>query len=462
MRHIVALLLAIACTHARAATTVSQHGITWTFSADHTVGQYANGDYYVVAPSGLTITAISPASTDTAGRVINGSMVNPSGANASPTQGFDSAMYDGYESPAYSSALNAARPGGNDLSVGNPLVLPAGSSLISSISHATAGNRPQLTDAAVLTVVSAAPASGSFRPPYTGTDKTHSWNKSQLNYSILRSLTPTANWPALATVEGYFARPWIEINTSWIGRYMHPVNNQPDYGREIAWNLGTGLLALHLNYSNAQKEALYVRLVQYGLDVYGAARTGGIWEDLGGHNQGRKMPLLLAGLALNDSAVLAYANPASHNIFQDDRQTWYVVQYDVGRVLYTADGRPREQYIQADVGLPEWGEQHTRAEQRDGRNWDASYRDICGQTFAAHALAAQLTTGARTTWNHQAFFDYADRYLAWAPDARPTLLTEHLEMWDAYRSLGAAIWTSGGGSASMTVNTLTVGSIQTL
>ncbi len=48
-----------------AATSVSQFGITWTFDADYPVGQYVNGDYYVVAPSGVRITSISPKSTYT-------------------------------------------------------------------------------------------------------------------------------------------------------------------------------------------------------------------------------------------------------------------------------------------------------------------------------------------------------------------------------------------------------------
>ena len=37
---------------------VSQGGITWTFSEPVPVGQFVNGDYYVVGP--CTITAISP------------------------------------------------------------------------------------------------------------------------------------------------------------------------------------------------------------------------------------------------------------------------------------------------------------------------------------------------------------------------------------------------------------------
>jgi len=38
--------------------TVSQHGITWKFSEPARVGQFVNGDYYVVGP--VTITSITP------------------------------------------------------------------------------------------------------------------------------------------------------------------------------------------------------------------------------------------------------------------------------------------------------------------------------------------------------------------------------------------------------------------
>ena len=40
------------------ATSVSRHGITWTFDRDRVTGQYANGDPWVVGP--VVITAISP------------------------------------------------------------------------------------------------------------------------------------------------------------------------------------------------------------------------------------------------------------------------------------------------------------------------------------------------------------------------------------------------------------------
>jgi PKD repeat protein len=410
-----------------AARDVSQFGITWKLVGGGQIGQYANGDNWVVGP--VTVIQISPASTNNGGWINNGSQLNPV---VSGTQGYDNRM----AYMAYDEAKNAARPAGNDLSAGNPLVISSGS-LVSTISQSTISNRPQVQAAAILTVVSSAPAAGSFRPPPVGSDKTSYWNKADLDYSILKSLVPPAGAPVLSTVAAHFERPWIEQNGEWTARYIHPVDNQPDYGREIAHALAEGLLSLHMNYSNAQKETLYIRLVQYGIDVYGAAKGGSVWRDLGGHNQGRKMPMIMAGLALNDSNILAYADASQHFIFQEDMQTWYVRQYDVGRVLYTGDGRPREQYIQTDVGIPEWGEQHTSQEQRDGRNWDAYYRDNVYSGSMGHALAAHLTSGTVMLWNWPAFFDYMDRAFAIegtnASDNAMTIQSYVADMWNTYR-----------------------------
>lgn len=61
------------------ATTLTRHGITWTFSASVTYGTYANGDYWVQGP--VTVTAISP--TPVATVAANGSMLDPKGENGS-------------------------------------------------------------------------------------------------------------------------------------------------------------------------------------------------------------------------------------------------------------------------------------------------------------------------------------------------------------------------------------------
>ena len=508
------------------ATSVTQFGITWTFDADHTIGQYTNGDYYVVAPSGLSITAISPApsrsvvssssvtisqanpaivtwpessvstnqpvqfsttgelpsplvagrtywvlstgrtattarigetrggaaiATTSAGsgthtceyvRDTNGSMVNP-GAAPFAAVGFDSTM-----NYSYRHELNAGRPNDAALSVVNPMVVPAGSSVISSISVAAAFNRPQISAAAVLTVVASAPPANSFRPPYCGTDKEHRWNKSQINYSALPSLVPTASAPDIASQAGSFERPWIEIDTQYTGRETHPSGNQPLYGRDMGLVIGPALLSLCCNYSNATKETLLVRMLQYGIDIYGAAVSGGNWQANGGHDLGRKAPLVMAALVLGDSAMLTYGDKSQHFIFQEDQQCWYVEQADVGRAVndQSGIGRPRLTYTQDMVGLPEWGITHWLNKYDDGSNWGVIYRDVCYPPFLYAALAMHLIPGARSAWNWQVWFDYCDRVKS--VQGNTNLGSFLNEMWAAYRSLGGPIWSQGTPSSN--------------
>lgn len=408
-----------------ATTSISQHGITWYFDKNYQTGRYANGDYWVLGP--VKIIKITPESKLEDGWIKNGTQVNPAISNK---QGYDSSIV---QAP-YDPELNVAP------SIKKSALAIKNGSIISTISKKTPNNRPQILSASILTVVSKIPKKESFRPSPTGHDKHSLATASDLNYNILQSLPIVKNTPPLELVSNYFKKPWIEQNPSWTGRYIHPSENQPDYGREIANQLGEGLLSLHLNYTNKEKKKLFIRLVQYGLDVYGAAINGAVWEDLGGHNQGRKMPMLLAGIALNNPEILNYADASKHLIFQEDRQIWYVNKKDIGRKLYTGDGRPRQQYKQEDIGIAEWGEQHTRNPSRDGRNWDTMYRNIVGSSSISHALAAHLTYDAKERWNRQEFFDYYDRY--WKIEHKnigngTNFISSFAgAMWEAYRELG--------------------------
>lgn len=433
-------------TFTQAATSVSQYGITWNFNADETVGQYANGDWWVVGP--VTITSITPNSVTSGGWTNNGTEVNPTSAQ---TQGFDSSPKEHSSvAPSWNAALNK-----NPNFTGQSLTLSAGS-VVSSISRPRASGRPQLATLAILTVVNSAPAANSFRPGPSAdgnTNRVSYWNADDLDYSILNNLTPSSGMPSLSATAAKFTRPWAEFMTGSPARYIHAQQNQSEYGRDIADDIGEGLMVLHMNYTQAEKRDLYVRMVQLGIDIYSAAQSGAVWDDLGGINPGRKAPLVLAALALNDAGMADYADASQHFIFQDDRQTWYVTQSDVGRPLYHGDGRPREEYIQADVGIPEWGEQHTRQPQRDGRNWGAFYRAICNGAMITHALAMQLTTGAVELWNWDAYFDYHDRaFEIDEPNAGGTnqMAVWERNAWNAFREVGPP-----GGSGSQ-VSTPTI------
>jgi len=410
-----------------ATDTITRHAITWKFDKAYPTGKFANGDPWVVGP--VKIISIKPPSLTEGDRIRNGSMINP----AIGTQhGYDNSREGGKYASKYEDKLNV----GMGVSEKSPLTVPPGSSLISTLSHDEEGKRPQLSDASILTVLDAPAPEGSFRPAPVGSDKSPLRNVSQIDWSKLKSLPAPSGAPDLEKVAERLERPWLEQDPNWTGRTIHPSNNQPDYGRDISLLLGDALLLAHLDFPEAKKRDLVIRLIQYGIDVEGSARNGAIWIGYGGHNQGRKMPMIFAGLLLNDKDILARANAKEHFIFQEDHQTWFIEASDVGRKLHAADDRPREPYTSEDVGLAEWGEQHTKQPVRDGRNWDAPYRRNVGSSTLAHVLAAQLMN-AEEIWNWPPFFAYIDRY--WEIEKEVTSGTDaikpfHRAMWEAHSS----------------------------
>jgi hypothetical protein len=94
---------------------------------------------------------------------------------------------------------------------------------------------------------------------------------------------------------------------------------------------------------------------------------------------------------------------------------------------------PKEPYETADIGMPEWGIRHFDQPQADDKSWKAVYRGVNGPTYPAFVLAA-LIMGQKQAWNHDALFDYTDRYVKIAAgkkgEAPPPFPAA---MWDAYR-----------------------------
>jgi len=434
------------------ASAIQQYGITWTFPAEMRVGQFCTGDFFSVGET--TITGISPLSTNVGGRIKNGSMINPPGG--SYNQGYNSAMAGGI----YAGALNVAL----DVDAGDPLVVPTGSSLISSISYDTAGNRPQMDTMAILTVLASAPADGSFRPPYCGTDKTITHNVSELNYGVLASLTPVSGTLALSVYEPFVKRPWVDHMPLWEAGYLHPYNNMAHYGADMAGLLGDAILILQLNtYTNGQKAALMTGLCQIGIDFYGVLTNGGTanWIGMGGHACGRKWPILFTGLVLGDATMQAAGDksgdyiydsghgpgdlPADYCHFGEDDQTFYVAQIDIDATASTPpwnhDYRDTCEvpYLAGDIGTAEWGIIHSEYPSQSNNCQGTEYRELVSYSEMATALGAMIM-GAQTLWNHDPFFEYIDRYMtltapggAWATSRRYGIGgVWDATMWDTY------------------------------
>lgn len=419
----VALAAAAADVAAGYLDRLERHGVTWSLRHPTRAGRYINGDWWVVGP--VDVVAITPRCVRTDARVRHGAMVNPD--PTLPQQGYDSGLAGSPAFSGYRDALNVAL----EVSAAQPLTLPPGNTLVSTVSHDVAGQLPQLERCALLTVVAAPPPARAFRPPYCGFDKRARWSADDLDLSVLAQLPPVAGAPATRELIAQVEHTWLDHLPGYQRRFLHPSRNMPDYGREIADLVGTAALTLNLDIPAHDKRALLVALVQLGVDVYGVVRHGGKFAADGGNGSGRKLLLLLAGAALHDPQMTALAHAAGAT-FGEDAQTFYVEETSPGVVNGGHGG-----YTVDDVGLPEWGNRHADDPSLDRKGWDSDpYRRCCTANAWVGCVLAARIMGLREAWGHPALFDYLDRYMqteqpghwmrSWSPFCE--------QMWDRYRA----------------------------
>ena len=400
------------------ASSITKDGITWTFSQPVPVGQFVTGDYYVVGP--VTITAIDPAPT-TSSPYENGSVKNLPTTNSK--SGFDSRLNDGTdESWWFDASLRSYAP----------ISLKPGDALVSSISLAQIHSDVEVMRASdmsaspvrsvsVLTVLSATPSADAFRPSYCDRKQTI-YHANSLQRNLLPSLAPPnpSATPALSQFETWYRRPWIDTNPFL---FDAPADYMPSYGQHIAFADSYAALLLMLNFPAAQKVNLTNYFVQYGIDLYGCVQAGYGWPAFGGHRSGRKLPILLAGILLND-AGMKNVSANYPNQFGEDMQTVYVSQlppagtyqqaWQGAKVIYGGHYGVNADGTVVSAGL------YGPYEQLQPVNWPLispteqlgeAYRRCCTSvSWVGEALAIHLLQ-AESTWNHQAFFDYVDRWM---------------------------------------------------
>ena len=430
------------------ATSLTQNGVTWTSAQDCLAGTFCNGEFWIKGP--VTIVDIrtdlhAPGFTPKRGQ--DGSMVNP---GTTARQGYDSTL------ASYDESMNAGLPNGRPVAPNNPLILQPNQTLISMVSwlyHSAADTepgcpgfnggtkapRPVTRSAAILTCLDRPPPDGSFRPIYCGTDKAIKYQKSSLKIGLLQKRPPVGRTPSVAAVENAMSRTWVDHVNEFLGAMVHPSEHMPNYGRDMTNLMNEAALMLHLDFDalpgKPSKDKILINLVQYGIDLAGIADHGGGWPANGGHSMGRKWPILFAGLMLDDVHLKDVGQWKTR--FQEDEQTFFVSQQDVAMThsrQWAPDARsPVLPYEKEHIGMPEWGIRHREQPQADNRDFQAMYRSINGSVYPGFVLAAQMM-GQKKAWNHDALFDYTERYMALvregkAPSNPPIFV---LNMWIAY------------------------------
>ncbi len=446
---LVIAMIGLMTSFAFCAKSVSQNGITWTFADDHEVGTFCNGEYWVKGP--VTIVEITNnlnAAGFTPKPGQNGSMINPTGVGK---QGYEPALGN------YDASVNAGLPNGKPVAKDNPLVLKPNQTLISMVSWlyrsaddaepgtpkfngGTKAPRPTTRSAALLTCLTDAPAEGSFRPAYCGDDKSIKYNQKQLKKNLLKNLAPVPNTPSVEDVEKSMSRTWVDHVHEFIGAMVHPSEHMPNYGRDMTHQMNNAALLLQLDFNalpgKPSKDKILINLVQYGIDQTGIADNQGGWPANGGHSMGRKWPILFAGLLLDDAHMKDVGQWKTE--FQEDQQTFYVTQAEIDMThsdKWAPDKRaPAVAYDKEHIGMPDWGIRHAYKPESDNRSLLATYRSINGESYPGFVLAA-LIMDQKKAWNHDALFDYTERYMMLLEEGKVTQSPPKfvVNMWNAYR-----------------------------
>lgn len=291
-----------------AALDVSQFNITLSFSSAIASGKFVNGDFWVQIPrTGAQLTATAPAFNGTR----NGFERNCASIYQ---QGFDSRIA-GWNASRVPSLPLTVRPGDRivkAMSVSDP-----------SPDHSVA-----LQTAIVVTLVSTPPPSDAFRPPYFGEAAIQGpdggyWMASDVDLSRLlaspklpadASVIPSFDW-----MTSRFERLQLDHLTGYVSRQLHPVDNMPNYGADIARDTGDGGMRLMLPdaLTNTSASPAIAAYVQLGLDIFSILVNGGSWPANGGHENGRKLPLAFAAVVLNDDNITAACKAAPITVFSE-------------------------------------------------------------------------------------------------------------------------------------------------
>lgn len=436
--HLLAGMAAAADPAPPAVASVSQHGVTWTFAEPRPAGRFVTGDWWVVGP--VTVVRADP---------MPGPDRSPAGSEAETRSQYgatgmkpDPRMRNG--------SMIVARPGGKQgydsrlvnydpaLSESYPLTLQPGQSLISSVSTVANPNPVLLQDimwrseargtaalrsAAVLTCLEEPPPADAFRPPYAGAERPL-LRAGAIRWEALPALAAAGSPPAWETVERWYERPWFDHIASWVFQLTGPQENQPNYGREFCRAGSIAALMLLSDAPRERKRTLMLRFVQQGIDVYGLVRAGRGWSGDGGHWNGRKLPLLFAAVALDDERL---RQALADGLFSEDQQTYYGRGFRGDAALYQIVNHTGAKPPHEELDPATWDANAKRAE---------GYRTVCSVGWPGTALAVQLL-GAKALWNHDAFFDYSDRWMAdpaakGLPDGKADAFVQ--AMWAAHRA----------------------------
>jgi len=392
------------------ASSISQHGITWYFDQEYPVGQFANGDWWVLGP--VTVTNITPPFTGTR----NGWMVSPVPLGE---QSFDS------RTTRWNGNLVPELP---HTAVGDVSLIKALSTDLPNrpgIGCGSGSTRSCIEDYSVLTVLVEPPPNngvGVFRPPYL-TEEKKFYLVDDIDFNRLPSLNPVGNPPSLKSIEHRYAVVQVDhLDVNAVeGVYSR---RSSSYAANRGTEVAEAILRTFLNDLIENKKSAVIHLVQGGIDLHAIMDSGHIWGGQGGLGNARKLPIAYAAYLLNDSKMIISLEEAPNiflpngiGIFNENNQIYYGI---FGEALYGAEGYSEFAYWQTlaiDQGNRIIRDPYHYID--GGILPGGSYQFCCNSMPWKYTALAVRLLNMKNIWHGDAHLDYADRWVEYGSISQP-------------------------------------------
>lgn len=422
------------------ASGVFHDGAYWGFAAPHSVGRLLAFDdagnptrtsaaalpFVVGTPS---IIMSYPQSYQTAaGTWVNGGMHNirvEDGTSSTPCQGFHGS------SGSYAATRDACRI--------LPLVMTDRTVFWKAISKPDATRaKDRMQQAVPLLCLAAVPKWDTFHCSWVNTGNNPAkklWRWSEVDETKHVALptsgvsVPTLAESAITRQERPILDYIANASRDWLLNSAAP----RQYGRDLVsgWENLLGLMCSDVRTA-PQKRRLLMPVLRYGIDVNIGrdehfARTGRVpYRADGGHNIGRKLPVLLAGRFLNDVAMQTVmtrypVRNATSQSFQEDVTTVFVDDeiVTVSQGVQGVDWKPQylskeaDRYVTGMTGMhpmPEWRGTDKVMEMNASMSAHP-YRSVANGVMDVTVLCL-LAHGLRSLWAHEPSVLYQYRHNA--------------------------------------------------
>ena len=328
--------------------TLGGQTVTWTGGG----GYYATRDgTLLIQGSGFgstppTITAYTPAVTGSGFTIQNGAILNSRGYWEQSAYGLDGRSMDPAAAPVVPTAL--------------PVTLAVGDSFIIAKSHVAAippewactpylgtNSRSVIENMLVVIAVPYNPDPAAYAlvdadfgaqdiplaPPALGNSYTSrvlrglktfegDVDMTLLPKSVVRS-TFTSSIPSISALAAVFAGFCGELYTGWSTDTGTPGREHPGYGSYLQGLVSQALVLLCSDHTIAEKKPLALALVQWGIHMAGAFIDGRKTINYsGGHCQGRKAAIMLAGYLLHQPLLQNPDTFLGLYLFEESDRYW--------------------------------------------------------------------------------------------------------------------------------------------